>query len=273
MENYFLTGLFLIGVFIACAQDLKRREVDDWLNLFLFIFGMVFIFAGAILFRDFEIIVRAGFLLIFMFIVMNLFYYGRVFAGGDAKLLFAMTPFFVGTTLLGSVINVGVFCFFLMVSGSFYGLFYSGVLWWKNKDKVNSEMKKVWRSFKIKYFVLVGVVLLFFGFVDVLFFIFGTWFFFFPFLFVFAKGLENVSMIREVSGLELREGDWLACDVAVGKKVIRADWEGISLEDIDLLKRKKKILIKEGIPFVPAFLFAFLAYLFLKGWFLGLFGF
>jgi len=57
---------------------------------------------------------------------MNLFYYGRVFAGGDAKLLIAMTAFFVGVSFYESMINIGVFVLFLMISGSVYGLGYSG---------------------------------------------------------------------------------------------------------------------------------------------------
>ena len=57
---------------------------------------------------------------------------------------------------------------------------------------------------------------------------------------------------------------WLAEDVKVGRKTIRADWEGISLENIKLLKKagKSKVRIKQGIPFVPAFLIAFILYYF-----------
>jgi len=95
--------------------------------------------------------------------------------------------------------------------------------------------------------------------------------FVFPLLYIFARGLENVSMIREVSGEELVEGDWLVDDVRIGENVVKADWDGLSLEDIELLKNNKKILIKDGLPFVPAFLISFLGYVFLKGWFIGLF--
>ena len=80
----------------------------------------------------------------------------------------------------------------------------------------------------------------------------------FPVLYVFAKGLEGVSMTRYISGKELREGDWLADDIKVKGKVIKADWDGLSLENIKLLKNFKKVKIKEGLPLVPAFLIAFL---------------
>ena len=43
----FLFWLFLAGIIVACLQDLKRREVDDWLNLFLIITSISFIFFRA----------------------------------------------------------------------------------------------------------------------------------------------------------------------------------------------------------------------------------
>jgi len=271
MDFGFLFWLFLIGIIIASLQDLKRREVDNWLNLFLLVSSFVFILFGAILNRDVEIIFRLGFLFLIMFGVINLFYYGRVFAGGDAKLLVAMTVFFMSGSFYGSLINVGIFCFFLMVSGSFYGLIYSGVLYFKNWSDVNKEIKKGFDNLWVRVVIFCSVILMLFGFIHFLFFLVGALLFVFPFLYIFAKGLENVSMIREVSGKELREGDWLVEDVRVGKNVIKADWDGLSLKDIELLKGKKRVLIKEGLPFVPAFLIAFLGYVFLKDWLLGLF--
>jgi hypothetical protein len=248
-------------------QDLKRREVDNWLNLFLMIGGIVFVFFGAILSRDFDVIFHFGVLLVVMFGVMNLFYYGRVFAGGDAKLLVAMTAFFIGASFYGSLVSIGIFLFFLMLSGSVYGLIYSGFLYYRNFNKVNLEMGRIVRSFGIWHLAFGSVILIVLGFVNFVFLLSGILMFLFLGLYVFSKGLENVSMIREVLGSELREGDWLVDDVGVGEKVVRADWDGLSLEDIDLLKRKKRVLIKEGLPFVPAFLIAFLGYAFLRDWF------
>ena len=104
------------------------------------------------------------------------------------------------------------------------------------------------------------------GFFNWLFFLLGIFGVVFLSLFLFAKALENVSMVRDVSGVELREGDWLVSDIRVGGKVIKADWDGLSLEDIELLKKRKKVKIKSGLPFVPAFLIAFLSYTFLRNY-------
>jgi Flp pilus assembly protein protease CpaA len=267
----FLFWLFLIGIIVASLQDLKRREVDNWLNLFLLIAGFIFIFYRAIFEKDVSLIFQAGFALVVMFALMNLFYHGRVFAGGDAKLLVAMTAFFIGVNFNITLINIGVFLLFLMISGSIYGLLYSVVLYAKDFKKVNREIKKGFSDLWVRYVILLGVLLFVFSYVDWLFLLPAVLMLLLPVLYVFAKGLETISMVKSVSGKNLREGDWLVDDIKVGKRIIKADWDGLSLKDIELLKSKKNIKIKDGLPFVPAFLIAFLAYVFLRGWMLELF--
>ena len=58
-------------------------------------------------------------------------------------------------------------------------------------------------------------------------------------------------------------------NVKVKGKTIKADWDGLTLENIKLLRNKKKVLVKDGLPFVPAFLIAFLVYSFLLEWIMG----
>lgn len=268
MMSGFLFWLFFVGILVSGLQDLRRREVDNWLNLFLLVSGFVFVFYKAIFERDVSIVFQAGFALVIMFSVMNVFYYGKVFAGGDAKLLVAMTVFFIGVNFNVTLINMGIFLFFLMFSGSVYGLVYSFVLYYKNKEKVNKEIRKGFDNLWVRYAIIIGVVLFALSYIEWFFLMFSVFFLVFPVLYVFAKGLENVSMVKEISGKELREGDWLVDDIKIKGKIISADWDGLSLEDIELLKKKKKVKIKEGLPFVPAFFIAFLIYVFLKDWFL-----
>jgi prepilin signal peptidase PulO-like enzyme (type II secretory pathway) len=80
-----------------------------------------------------------------------------------------------------------------------------------------------------------------------------------PFLFVYGKAVEECCMIKEIEVKELTEGDWLYRDIRVGKKIVKADWEGLSTDDLKILKKYKKgkVLIKQGIPFVPVFLVSF----------------
>jgi len=81
-----------------------------------------------------------------------------------------------------------------------------------------------------------------------------------PFLYVHVRAIEQSCMIKQVSPSKLAEGDWLLRDVKVAKgKTIKKTVHGLSLNDIKLLQRaKKKVWIKEGIPFTPAFLISIL---------------
>ena len=263
----FLFWLFFIGIFVASLQDLKRREVDDWLNLFLLFSGIAFIVYEAISLRDSSVVLQLGFFLFLMFLVMNAFYYGRVFAGGDAKLLFAMTPLFIAGAFLSTLSNLGIFLLFLMFSGAVYGLVYSFVLYFLNFKKVNQCIKKEFNYVWLRYVFLLGVVFFVLSYFNFFFLFLAIISFILPLLYSFSKSLEGVIMIKNISGKKLREGDWLAEDIKVGKKLLKANWEGLSLKDIEILKKKKSVKIKEGLPFVPAFFIAFLAYIFLKEWF------
>ena len=268
MNLGFLFWFFLAGIIIASLQDLKRREVDNWLNLFLGIGGAVFILYKAFFEKDLSLVLSLAVGFGIMFLIMNAFYYGRVFAGGDAKLLFAMSPIFVTSGIILMLKDIGIFLGLLMLSGSVYGIFYSLVLYFKDRKKVNLEMKKVGSKKFLKFIFVIGILFSLFGVLLrslgcefwFLIFLFGIIILLFPLLYIFSKALEKVSMIREVSGKDLREGDWLVDDVKVKGKLIKSNWEGLNKEDLKLLKGKKKVKIKDGLPFVPAFLIAFILY-------------
>ena len=84
-------------------------------------------------------------------------------------------------------------------------------------------------------------------------------------------------MLKLVEPEKLTEGDWIAKDIVVnGKRVAGPKDLGISKAQIKellgLKKQKKigKILIKEGIPFVPSFLAAFAVTMLYGAWFTSL---
>jgi prepilin signal peptidase PulO-like enzyme (type II secretory pathway) len=88
---------------------------------------------------------------------------------------------------------------------------------------------------------------------------------FFPFIahvMLFVKSVEKC-MIRKATPNELLEGDWITQDIVVANKtVFVANKLGIPQKKIDELKQLGKkhhitISVKDGIPFVPAFLVAF----------------
>jgi Flp pilus assembly protein protease CpaA len=118
----FLSVLFFIGILIASLQDLKRREVDNYLNFFLLVSGAAFLAFSAVL-SDWKILIFGALSFLIMFSLANIFYYGRIFAGGDAKLMIAMFSLFAAVSLSETLINIGSFIFLLMISGQFMGFF------------------------------------------------------------------------------------------------------------------------------------------------------
>ncbi|MBW2966860.1 hypothetical protein KY362_00070, partial [Candidatus Woesearchaeota archaeon] len=86
------------------------------------------------------------------------------------------------------------------------------------------------------------------------------------YLWLAVKSVENISFYKHVDPRKLTEGDWIAKDIIINRKRICGPKDlGISREQIATLaklKKKgkvKKVLVKNGFPFVPSFLLAFIA--------------
>jgi hypothetical protein len=77
---------------------------------------------------------------------------------------------------------------------------------------------------------------------------------------IFAKALEEGCMKNKIAVSKLVEGDWVLEKIKIGKKVLVTAKSGITKEQIAQLKKAKvkKVLVKEGIPFVPSFLLAYI---------------
>ncbi len=263
----FLLGLGLIWIIFASVQDLKDQEVANWLNFSLIIFALGFrFFYSLFLGKDYGFFYQGLIGFGIFFILGNLFYYSRIFAGGDAKLMIA----------LGAVLpiyesfysNVKFFIVFFVVflfSGMIYGLSFSFYLILKHFRNFKKEFKGQFKKNKnIIYGVMFfGLFLMAIGFSERFFFLFGGFVFILPCLYLYAKSVDEACMIKKIKVKDLREGDWLYKDIRIGRKIIKADWDGLSKKDIKLIQKKNKsILIRQGIPFVPVFLISFLIILF-----------
>jgi Flp pilus assembly protein protease CpaA len=259
IEIIFLGVLALLWIGFAVVQDLKSREIANWLNFSLIIFALGFrffysLFSGEGFGFFYQGLIGFG----IFFALGNLLYYGRMFAGGDAKLMMALgavLPIY-GTFLENAQI---FFMFFLVFffSGAIYSLGVSSGIAIKNSKVFKKEFKSQFGKYrKLIYFVMVlGLGIMLAGFLETIFLFLGILFFLLPYLYVFAKAIDESCMVNEVSVGKLTEGDWLYDDVSLGKKKIKAKWDGLSKEDIKLIKKKyKKVKIKQGIPFSPVFL-------------------
>ena len=264
-EGIFLFALVLVWVFFASAQDLKKREVADWLNFSLLIFVIGFLFFNSLFSGNWNILYQGLFGFAVFFVLANFFYYARFFAGGDAKLMIALGP---AITFAGSFkINLelaGLFLLFFMFIGSFYGIIWTVFLSVKNCRFFKKELFKNFNENKnrLGVFLLSAFLFFFIGFFYSLFFIISFIFLFIPFAYIYARAVENTCMIKKVDTEKLTEGDWLYKDVRVKGKLIKSNWEGLSKKEILFLKENKKfVLIKEGIPFVPVFLLSYIVLL------------
>ncbi len=268
-ENLFLILLGLIWISVAVIMDFKKREIPNWWNFSLIAVALAYraFVSLSLRYHKFFIFGLLGFAV--FFIIANIFYYSRIFAGGDAKLLMglgAVLPFL--STIKGILAIFFYYVFLILLFGGIYGLFYSLVLVFRNKKSFSKEFLKQFelRKKMIDYFVITSVVLavVFVIIGEKLLVLFPLLFLIFPFLYIYSKSIEESCMIKSVSSDKLTLGDWLYEEVKVGKKKIKPNWEGLNEQQLKLLKKsKKKVKIKEGIPFTPAFLFAFLVLIWL----------
>jgi len=272
IEIIFLVLLALIWIVFATVQDLKSREVANWLNFSLIIFAMGFrFFYGLFGSNGFGLFYQGIIGLMIFFILGNFLYYSRMFAGGDAKLMIALGAILPLSENFMTNINyfIGFFILFL-VAGTVYGLIWSFVLMIRNFKEFKKEFPKQFRKANtLSIFMLIAGILLlisafYFG---VLYLYLSILCFVFPLLLVYSKTIDEACMIKSLDTKRLREGDWLYKNTKVGKKIIKATWDGLSDKEIKLIRKKlKKIRIRQGIPFVPVFLISFI--LFVMGFFL-----
>jgi ABC-type glycerol-3-phosphate transport system permease component len=103
--------------------------------------------------------------------------------------------------------------------------------------------------------LILGLGFLVMAFYNYIFLVLGVFILVFPYLYIFVKSVENSCLTKMKSWKELSEGDWLVQSIKINKKMIKPSADGLSKEDINLIKKSgKKVLIKDGLPFVPVFL-------------------
>jgi Flp pilus assembly protein protease CpaA len=247
---------------LRVIRDVKTKEIPNWLNFSLIIFALGFRFFYSLFTRDnfsFFISGLIGFGI--FFIIGNLFYYSRLFAGGDAKLMIALGTILPISSRFFS--NIEIFLNFLLIflfSGFVYTVFASFVLCVKNFKKFKKEFIKQLNKNKNLSYVLFsfGIIFLLLGFFKDLFFIIGLLSFISFYVYIYSKSIDECCMIKTIPANKLHEGDWLYSNVKIGKKIIKAKWEGLSKSEIkELQKHNKKVKIREGIVFSPVFLLAF----------------
>lgn len=263
IEVIILWILALIWIIFATFQDIKTTEIYNWLNFSLIIFAIAFRFFYSFFnLGDFNFLYQGIIWFAIFFIIGELFYYARMFAGGDAKLfesLGAVIP--INASFFVNVKIALIFILLFLIVGFFYGLTATTIIFMKNKFRFVKQFKKEFKKIKVfAYFmVILAIALVILSYTGYPFWIFGILSFIFPLLYLFAKSVDESCMIKKISADKLMEGDWLYKDVKMGNKFIKASWDGLSKKDIEILRKKKKeVFIRIGVQFAPVFLISFL---------------
>jgi Flp pilus assembly protein protease CpaA len=270
-EVIFLIYLGVIWLAFASVCDLRSREIPNWINFSLIIFAIGFRFFYSLFNWDFNFFYQGLIGLGIFFVLGNLFYYGRLFAGGDGKLMIAMGVILpLSLDFYSNVKIFGIFLFLFLIIGGIYGLVWSFALIAGNFNKFKKEFAQQFGKNKFYALFIFGLslIIFLFGFYNWIFFYAGGMGFLFFLLLISANSIEKVCMVKEISVKKLTEGDWLYEDVKIGKNILKSSWAGLNKKEILLLKKyKKNVKVKYGIPFVPVFLIAFLVliYLLLNG--------
>jgi len=268
-EVIFLWTLALVYLIFAVMQDIKTREIANWISFSLIIFALGFRFFYS-LFNgtDFSFFYNGIIGLGIFLIIGNLLYYGKVFAGGDAKLMIALGTILPLYPPIFS--NFGIFFDFMLIFlsvGFSYVLFSSVLVCIKHFKVFKKEFSKQLRKNKRLMLILIffSIILLGLGFLEKIFFILGILIFFSSYLYLYSKAVDEACMTKKIKSKDLKEGDWLYSVLKLGNKKLKAKWEGVSKKDIrQIIKRYKEVKIRRGIAFSPVFLISFVIFIILN---------
>ncbi len=266
-----LIVLALIFLLIASYTDLKTREVPDWLNyslifsalgirtIFSFEFGWNIIISGLI-----------GFVIALS--IALLFYYTGQWGGGDSKLLMGMGAI-IGVSYPFQQESLTLFWFFLalLFLGAIYGVMWMVYLSVKKKNLFFTEFKGLIDRNKSVHLSSGALSLSFLAITiaDTSFLPFAILPMIIFYLFIFVSAVESSCFINKINPDKLTEGDWLAKQIKINNKLIMRK-KTLELNDIIKLRKlhlKGKlnlVSVKEGIPFVPGFLLAYITITFAK---------
>lgn len=275
----------LLILLIASCLDFKTREVPDWLS-YGFIFAALGIRAIFSFQEGWNFLVSGILGLAVGFILACLFYYTRQWGGGDSKLLMGMGAA-IGIDLPFRYSSLTFFGYFLLVLflGAFYGLAWMSIAALRSGKEFMFTFKQALKAWKILHLsawlttaVLTGSVMLSFFFRSLFFpfFFFSFAWIIVPFpliffyLFLFVSSVEKSRFIKQVPVGKLTEGDWLAEDVVVRgevlmKKKTLEKKDLMELKNLYLQRKINQVTIKEGVPFTPSFLLAYLVLIFGEG--------
>lgn len=253
-EYIFLFSIAAIWTIFAVVQDIRFTEISDWLTFSLLVICLGYRAIYSFYSGDMSFFLSGvGGTLLFL-VLSYVFYYGGFFAGGDAKLLVSFGAVLPFEKIFDYVSYGGGFVFLLFFVGAIYSLIMSAFFTFRKFSVFKKGFSRNLATYKFGIYVVLAL--------SVLLFMFSGWMFIgvltMGILFLYLRTVDEYCMAALLSPNKLREGDWIVEDVKVGRNIIKKTVHGLTKEDIDfLIKHKKSVIVKNGIPFAPCFLIAF----------------
>jgi len=258
----------LISVFIflliASITDIRKRIMYDYGT---YAFALLFLILRILLFFETGNIIQLQAVYYYAvptLVISYILYHFGLWGGGDLKILTALS---IGLAFFSTDSGNPFFADFLI------NTLYSGVLWgliWMIYSMIKNYKKVIQIIKKSEWIVLgttllVSIILLFLN--NNLFSLLGYTIIFFE-LFYLIKRVEKDIQTMDKKVKELEEGDWIIEPIKINKTIIEKKGIGLTKEDIKLLQNSKlkQIKIRDGIPFVPSFLIAFIVTLLIGNW-------
>ncbi len=271
MLDILLIIIAVIWLTFASVSDLKTREVPDWISFSLTIIAVAFLLIQIINQKNYKLLINPLIFGIIFTVIAFAMYYTKQWGGGDTKLLIPLGIIFSSypeklLNYLNPTLNMQfpiILLINIFVIGTIYSLLYSFYLAIKNKEKFIKEFKKnESKTAKIIGIILAVVLVIATIFLqspkNVLFLLLSLLVLITPYLLAFVKSVEKSCMLEKISTSKLTEGDWVIEDIYHNKKLILSKNNlGVTKNEIEIIKKiKRKILVKNGLPFIPSFLIA-----------------
>lgn len=263
MINYVFIAIAIIGTAIGAYTDIRTRLVPDWTSYFMLSAGLGGHAILSLLSQSIWPIVYSAAGAGAFFVVGYLLYRAGVWGGGDAKLLPALG------SLLAYSANIAIWPFLisfwlnLLILGAVFGILGMLFLFLKNRSKTANEFNSLVKKFRLPFYSVLfataffGIAATFekpaiFGFIIA---VLGL-------LLFLLKATEQAALHKTITPSKLVEGDWLLDEIKVGNYCYTPKKIGIEKADIakmielEKLGKLKEVKVKDGIPYVPAFLAA-----------------
>src|SRR3989338_8420459 len=143
LADIFLSIIGLVALLIASITDLRTKEVPDWLNFSVIAAALGIRAIHSIISSDYMYLVYGVIGFTAMFFLGMILYYGRLWGGGDTKLLMGLGALF-GTAPFFVTVNypfIAILLINIIIVGSIYSLLFAIKMFIKNYRITIMEIK------------------------------------------------------------------------------------------------------------------------------------